>query len=125
MSKEFMEKEPDHKALDAGDIALLKSYGLGPYSKAVKQVHDDLTKITKNINELCGIKESDTGLSLPSQWDLVADKQMLGEEQPLLVARCTKIIQGGKYVVDLGEKVSPTDIEEGMRIGVDRKKFQI
>jgi hypothetical protein len=26
MSKEFMEKEPDHKALDAGDIALLKSY---------------------------------------------------------------------------------------------------
>lgn len=118
--------------------------GLGPYSKAIKQVHDDLTKITKNINELCGIKESDTGLSLPSQWDLVADKQMLGEEQPLLVARCTKIIQGGKdetgkdelkylinckqhgkYVVDLGEKVSPTDIEEGMRIGVDRKKFQI
>lgn len=59
--------------------------GLGPYSKAIKQVHDDLTKITKNINELCGIKESDTGLSLPSQWDLVADKQMLGEEQPLLV----------------------------------------
>jgi 26S proteasome regulatory subunit T1 len=144
MSKEFMEKEKDHKALDAGDIALLKSYGLGPYSKAIKQVHDDLTKITKNINELCGIKESDTGLSLPSQWDLVADKQMLGEEQPLLVSRCTKIIQGGKdetgkdelkylinckqhgkYVVDLGEKVSPTDIEEGMRIGVDRKKFQI
>jgi len=54
----------------------------------------------------------------------------------LQVARCTKIIQGGKdetgkdelkylinckqhgkYVVDLGEKVSPTDIEEGMRIG--------
>jgi 26S proteasome regulatory subunit T1 len=144
MSKEFMEKEKDHKALDAGDIALLKSYGLGPYSKAIKQVHDDLTKITKNINELCGIKESDTGLALPSQWDLVADKQMLGEEQPLLVSRCTKIIQGGKdetgkdelkylinckqhgkYVVDLGEKVSPTDIEEGMRIGVDRKKFQI
>lgn len=144
MSKEFMEKEKDHKALDAGDIALLKSYGLGPYSKAIKAVHDDITKITKNINELCGIKESDTGLSLPSQWDLVADKQMLGEEQPLLVARCTKIIQGGKdetgkdelkylinakqhgkYVVDLGEKVSPTDIEEGMRIGVDRKKFQI
>jgi hypothetical protein len=26
MSKEFMEKEKDHKALDAGDIALLKSY---------------------------------------------------------------------------------------------------
>jgi len=72
-------------------------------------------------------------------WDLVADKQMMQEEQPLLVARCTKIInegtedakyiinakQHGKYVVGLGERVAPTDIEEGMRVGVDRKKFQI
>eukprot|EP01089_Gocevia_fonbrunei_P007027 TRINITY_DN1804_c0_g2_i1.p1 TRINITY_DN1804_c0_g2~~TRINITY_DN1804_c0_g2_i1.p1 ORF type:complete len:362 (-),score=92.90 TRINITY_DN1804_c0_g2_i1:60-1145(-) len=71
--------------------------------------------------------------------DLVADKQMMQEEQPLLVARCTKIInegtedakyiinakQHGKYVVGLGERVAPTDIEEGMRVGVDRKKFQI
>lgn len=47
------------------------------------------------------------------------------------VARCTKIINPGtedakyminvkqiaKFVVGLGEKVSPTDIEEGMRVG--------
>jgi hypothetical protein len=30
-----------------------------------------------------GIKESDTGLAAPSQWDLVSDKQMMQEEQPL------------------------------------------
>jgi len=30
-----------------------------------------------------GIKESDTGLATPSQWDLVSDKQMMQEEQPL------------------------------------------
>ena len=77
----------------------------------------------------------------------------MGEEHPLLVARCTKIIpvdeklaeaaravnaqgaQGGqkgadeqtkyvinikqiaKFVVGLGERVAPTDIEEGMRVG--------
>ncbi|KAK9689050.1 hypothetical protein RND81_09G031500 [Saponaria officinalis] len=29
------------------------------------------------------------------------------------------------FVVGLGDKVSPTDIEEGMRIGVDRTKYQI
>ncbi len=62
-----------------------KNQGLGPYSKSIKTVQDDINKITKNINEVCGIKESDTGLALPSQWDLVADKQMLQEEQPLLV----------------------------------------
>ena len=35
-----------------------------------------------------GIKESDTGLAAPSQWDLVSDKQMMQEEQPLQV--CVK-----------------------------------
>lgn len=78
-----------------------------------------------------GVKESDTGLSPPSQWDLVSDKQMMHQEQPLQVARCTKIInantdeakyvinirQMAKYVVGLGDRVAPTDIEEGMRVG--------
>jgi ATP-dependent 26S proteasome regulatory subunit len=55
------------------------------------------------------------------------------------VARCTKIInpnteeakyvinvkQIAKFVVGLGEKVAPTDIEEGMRVGVDRQKYQV
>ena len=148
-----------------------------------------------------GVKESDTGLSQPSQWDLVADKAMMAvcasvrscpcvlshlisrrgggcaaaaqEEQPLLVARCTKIIDAGtdhakymitmkqarggartharthargvrrtdvrvsdgmaaaagaqiaKYVVELGDRVAPTDIEESMRVGVDRQKHKI
>ncbi len=32
-----------------------------------------------------GVKESDTGLSKPNTWDLIADKQMLEKEAPLLV----------------------------------------
>ena len=59
----------------------------------------------------------------------------------MLVARCTKIIekgnddaqymigighvQIGKYVVDLGDNIAPTDIEEEMRVGVDRNKYKI
>nr|CCA17155.1 26S proteasome subunit 7like protein putative [Albugo laibachii Nc14] len=126
--------------LDEGDIALLKTYGLGPYSRSIKQVEDDIKKAQKQVNDLIGIKESDTGLSLPSQWDLVNDKQMMKEEQPLQVARCTKVLgdsqsgearyminvkQIAKFVVGLGEKVAPTDIEEGMRVGVDRTKYAI
>lgn len=86
-----------------------------------------------------GVKESDTGLAPPSHWDLVADKQKLQAEQPLQVAICTKIINAGtddskyminlrqiaKFVVELGEKVAPTDIEEGMRVGVDRQMYKI
>lgn len=54
------------------------------------------------------------------------------------VARCTKIInadtddakyvinvkQFAKFVVDLGDQVAPTDIEEGMRVGYDSHHIQ-
>eukprot|EP01033_Poteriospumella_lacustris_P013509 gene13510-9666_t len=127
------------KSLDEGDIALLKTYGVGPYTNAIKTVEEDIKKHQDKVKELIGIKESDTGLLPPSQWDLPSDKQMMQQEQPLQVARCTKIITNGpddvkyvinvrqiaKFVVGLGEKVSPTDIDEGMRVGVDRLKYAI
>lgn len=144
--------------LDEGDIKLLKTYGLGPYTEKIKTTEKSIQDQISSIKKLIGIVESDQGLSQPSQWDLVGDKQMMSEEQPLQVARCTKIIrsvedgsgsgsgnsqmQGGggsqeedkyvinvkqfaKFVVGLGEKVAPTDVEEGMRVGVDRSKYSI
>lgn len=152
------EKEDTAPPLDEADIALLKSYGLGPYATSIKKLEEEIKKHQQNVKDLIGIKESDTGLSQPSQWDLEGDKQMMSEEHPLQVARCTKIIQGedgdrapqmggglgginssnssgnkyvinvkqiAKFVVGLGEKVAPTDIEEGMRVGVDRTKYSI
>eukprot|EP00118_Oscarella_pearsei_P020450 m.221532 g.221532 ORF g.221532 m.221532 type:complete len:434 (+) comp39960_c1_seq29:614-1915(+) len=133
------EKDEKIQALDAGDIALLKTYGVGPYTRNIKKVEKDIEDSVKKVNELIGIKESDTGLAPPSMWDLPADKLALQQEQPLQVARCTKIINGdsdepryiinvkqfAKFVVELSDKVAPTDIEEGMRVGVDRDKYQI
>ena len=126
------------RPLDDNDIALLKRYGMGPYATPIKKVEEENKEFLQKINKLSGIKESDTGLALPAQWNLVGDKQLMGE-QPLQVARCTKIInprgedakymitikQIAKFVVALGDKVAPTDIEEGMRVGVDRTKYQI
>lgn len=80
-------EEKEIKSLDEGDIALLKTYGQGQYSKSLKQVEGDIQEITKRVNELAGIKESDTGLAPPALWDLAADKQTLQSEQPLQVAR--------------------------------------
>lgn len=49
------------------------------------------------MKELIGIKESDTGLSQPSQWDLVSDKQMMQEEQPLQVrVLCCVLVKPGE-----------------------------
>merc|ERR1712054_461760 len=134
------EKDKPINVLDSTDIKLLKTYGLGPYTTRIKTAEKDLKALAKNVNTLCGIKESDTGLAPPSMWDLVADKQVMQQENPLQVARCTKIInadtenaqyminvkQIAKFVVALGDNVSPMDIEEGMRVGVDRSgKYQI
>lgn len=143
-------------ALDDADIQILKTYGQGPYSLALKRVEGELKDIQKRIEERMGVKESDTGLAAPAVWDLAADKQRQGEHT-LQVARCSKIIkadEGGqnaanaanaaaarnpldgagggnpegdkyvinikqhaKFVVGLGERVAPTDVEEGMRVG--------
>eukprot|EP00043_Microstomoeca_roanoka_P006319 m.61911 g.61911 ORF g.61911 m.61911 type:complete len:435 (+) comp13366_c0_seq1:312-1616(+) len=133
-------EEKEVVALDAGDIAVLKTYGAGPYTHAIKNTEKDIDTILKRVIELTGIKESDTGLAHPGLWDLAADKQMMQEQPPLQVARCTKIIPGeteeqnkyminlkqiAKFVVGLHDKVAPTDIEEGMRVGVDRSRYQI
>lgn len=137
--EEKKEDDGPIQTLDEGDIALLKTYGVGPYSKAIKQLEQEIKDKAKQVDDLCGIRESDTGLAPPPQWDLDQDKQVMQEEQPLQVARCTKIInpntddakyvinvkQIAKFVVGLGERVAPTDIEEGMRVGVDRNKYQI
>ena len=79
------EKEKPIRALDATDIAFLKNYGLGPYAASIKKAEGDLKDILKRVNDICGVKESDTGLAPPSRWDLVSDKQMMQEEQPLQV----------------------------------------
>ena len=79
------EEEKKVRALDEDDIALLKSYGQGPYSSRIRDVEKDVKDIVKKVNEVSGIKESDTGLAPPSRWDLVSDKQAMQEEQPLQV----------------------------------------
>ncbi|BHF72729.1 26S protease regulatory subunit 7 [Sparganum proliferum] len=88
--------------------------GAAPYGEEIKKCEEDINSVMKRVNELTG-------------------------DHPLQVARCTKIInadseepkyiinvkQFAKFVVDLADTVAPTDIEEGMRVGVDRTKYQI
>lgn len=104
----------------------------------IKDVEDENKKLVEEIKKESGVKESDTGLALPSQWNIAQDKMLLSEK-PLSVAMCTKIIdkdtpnpkylinlrQIAKFVVGLGKEVSRSDVEEGMRVGVDRKQYSI
>jgi len=47
------------------------------YHGSIKKTEEDIQSILKRVNELTGIKESDTGLAPPAHWDLAADKQIL------------------------------------------------
>lgn len=82
---------------------------------------------------MCGIKESDTGLALPAQWNTKQDQMMLKQDPSLQVGRCTKILNPGtqeakyivhfkhygKFVVGLDKELAPTDVEEGMRVATE------
>jgi 26S proteasome regulatory subunit T1 len=123
---------------DEDDIDILKKYGKGPYTEKIKGIDEEVKDLTKEVNKLCGIRESSTGLSLPSNWIPEGDKKAIGEN-PLMVGRIIKILDKdtdhsrymihlrriAKYVVDLADNLSPTDVEEGMRVGVENKKYKI
>jgi len=58
-AKDKDEKDEEEKgkpvtALDAADIALLKSYGAGPYSASIKKLEADILEEMKKVNELIG-----------------------------------------------------------------------
>ena len=89
------------------DIQVLKTYNSAPYATALKQLEKDIKDKQTSVNEKIGVKESDTGLAPPHLWDIAADRQRMSEEQPLQVARCTKIIpdekdsEKSKYVINV------------------------
>ena len=118
--------------LDQDDIALLKAYGAGPYHANTKKIEEFVRNKAESLNKLAGVKESETGLAPPNQWDLNMDEKNLKSTNALHVSRCTRIIDKdtpnpkyvisirdtAKYVVKLNDKLDPEYIEEGMRVGV-------
>lgn len=53
---------------------MFKRYGKGPYTAALKTVEDEIKTLNQKIVNMQGIKESDTGLSLPTQWNIEGDR---------------------------------------------------
>ena len=116
------------------------SCAAGMYTQLIKDAEERTVEVLKRVTDLTGLKESDTGLAPHATWDLPGDQMGMKQDPPLMVGRCLKIIKGdkeddarymirvrhyAKFVVELSDNVAPTDIEEGMRIGVDRTKYKI
>ncbi|CAD2218368.1 26S proteasome regulatory subunit T1 [Angomonas deanei] len=126
------EEEKDIIPLDNDDIALLKLYGSGPHHATIKELEDFIKNKVESLNKMAGMKESEMGLAPAIMWDLNSDREVMEKENSLHVARCERIINKGqddakyvvsipdqaKYVVKLGQRVAPEDIEESMRVGL-------
>ena len=67
-------KDDKGNPLTESDIRLFKRYGKGPYTESLKKVEDEIKTLNQKIVEMQGIKESDTGLSLPTQWNIAGDR---------------------------------------------------
>jgi 26S proteasome regulatory subunit T1 len=68
--KDSSPKDEQGRPLTEADILMFKKYGKGPYTDKLKKAEDEMKKFNQIIVALCGIKESDTGLALPAQWNL-------------------------------------------------------
>ena len=92
-TKKEVKKESDKdnaKPLDDTDISLLKRYGRGPYFEPIKKLEDELKEFSTKIGKLSGIKESDTGLSAPSEWFLTVFFVWLIHGGSRKIRRCYK-----------------------------------
>ena len=81
---------------------------------------------------MIGLREKDTGLAVPTLWNLEHDKVILNTEKALRVGTILQVLKQenedlpryivnfkheGRYVVGLSQELAPTDIQVGMRVG--------
>ena len=132
------DKEDDIVQLDEGDLKLIQTYSNGPFASEIRATEKDIRDLAHEIDLVKGVRESDTGLAPMSQWDFDGDKSNLAGQEPFNVASCEKALPSedkpryiisishvAKFVVGIGKNVAPSDITEGMRVGVDRRRYAI
>ncbi|KAG8217368.1 26S proteasome subunit P45 [Butyriboletus roseoflavus] len=134
--KRVDEKDEKIQPLTDSDIQILKTYGQGPYAAKLKKIGTDIKEVQKRIDEKLGEHPLQVARCTkiipvdPKKAELARAVNPAGavqgqkgaDEQDKYVINIKQI---AKFVVGLGERVAPTDIEEGMRVGVDRNKYQI
>lgn len=123
---------------DIKDIEVILSYGKNYYADDIKRTESEINTLFDQINFKLGTKEVETGLAPPSKWNIQGDKYRMQHDQTLQVARVVDILDGhsdprymisvrqmAKFIVGKSKKLDASEIQKGMRIGVDRMKFSV
>lgn len=124
--------------IDDNSVGMVLSYGKNYYNDDIKSLETEISSLFDQINLKLGTKEVETGLAPPSQWNLIADKQRMQMDPTLQVARVVDILEGyseprymisirqmAKFIVGKSKKLEASEIQKGIRVGVDRMKYNI
>lgn len=127
-----------NQKFDQSDLGVVLSYGKSYYTDDIKTLELENNAIFDQINLKLGVKEVETGLAPPSQWNLMADKQKAQMDPTLQVARVVDILEGyteprymisirqmAKFIVGKSKKLEASEIQKGIRVGVDRMKYSV
>lgn len=133
------DKNDDFIPLDETDLTIMETYSKGPFAREIMAAEKEIQKMRSSIDSVKGISNTDAGLLPMTEWDIEKDKKMLSE-YPLFIGNCDKILppqprekphyvvslaHAGKYVVELDKNVAPSDITEGLRVGLAHNNLSI
>jgi hypothetical protein len=117
----------NHSALDDSDIQILKTYICFIHASDPHSTHFNYRFKVLTVHDSRNSKQTETQrkawnltLVLLLQIHGISHQHRMHEEHPIQVTQCLKII----LVVGLGERVAPTDIEEGMHVGCTSRNRQ-
>ena len=75
----------ESKAITEAEYALSARYTRRPYDIALEHVEKEIQTLNDDIATVIGLRESDTGLAIPSLWNLEHDKVIMNTEKALRV----------------------------------------
>ena len=141
LSKSYQYSSLSTEMVDYKEIQMeaMKYLSKGPYRDDISAVVNDVNSLQKKVDSIHGIMDIDTGLLPDSKWNLTTDEayfQTTSEpfnvatvEKKIADAECVRYIISishvARFVVGLAKNVAIEDIEEGIRVGVDRRRYYI
>lgn len=133
-----MDEQKQGSMIEEKDVGFILSYGRNYYADEIAEKEGEVRRLFEQVSLKLGTKEVETGLAPPMCWDLLGDRNRVQSEPNLQVARVCKILEGyqeqrymisikmiAKFIVGKGKRLDSSLIQEGIRVGVDRNKYQI
>ncbi|KAI5170702.1 26S proteasome regulatory subunit T1 [Nematocida sp. LUAm3] len=134
------QKELQEGTLTENEVKQIMNYGKSYYVDKIIDLEKETKEIYERVCGKLGLREVETGLAPPMMWNLYNDTQRSKTEKTLQVARCCKVMeepndandrymisvkQIAKFIVNRNKNLKREEITEGIRVGVDRVKYQI